>query len=54
MDEKLKLLAREIYKNLPGIVRKEKCGRAIPEDAVVLAIYDTLAKEKEAISAEPT
>ena len=54
MDERLKLLAQEIYKNLPGFVRKEKCGRIVPGDAVILAIYETLVKEKEAISVNPS
>jgi len=51
MDENKWKLAQAIYAGLPGIVRKEKCGRALSEQVVVIAIYNSLEKyEKEALN----
>lgn len=51
MDDKLWKLAQAVYTGLPGIVRKEKCGRALSEQVVVMAIYNSLEKyEKEVMN----
>lgn len=42
MNAKLWKLAQKIYFELPGIVRKEKCGRALSEQVVTMAIYKSL------------
>jgi len=51
MDESKWKLAQFIYSQLPGIVRKEKCGRALSEQVVVMAIYISMEKyEKEVVN----
>ena len=45
IDSQLLEIAQKIRAAIPGRILQHKCGRAIPENAILMAIYDCLEKE---------